>query len=141
MKKLILVISVLFFLQGPVFALSKDTSKENITLKDQSKSQPFVAKNENKKVKRTADSPWQLESIRKKAKRSYKKGKPNPSKSNFSWWQSTRLYYKLKAKKAKRNAEYNKADAPRNKEFNRKRVIRKNSKGLPFFKKMKKRRK
>jgi hypothetical protein len=143
MKKLIFLISVLFFLYNPVLAVSTDMAveKESVVIRDQSKGQPFVAKNKNKKVERTSDSPWQLKKIRKKARRNYRKGTPNPSKSNFTWWQRTRLYYKIKARKAKRNATYNKADAPRNKEFNRKRAIRRNSKSLPFYKKLKKRRK
>jgi hypothetical protein len=143
MKEATILIVIVLFLQSPVFAMSENMERENenVVLNDQAKDFPFVAKNNNKKVKRTSDSPWQLKKIRRKARRNYRRGTPNPSKSNFTWWQRTRLYYKIKARRAKRNATYNKADAPRNRKFNRKRAIRRNSKGLPFFKKLKKRRK
>ena len=54
-------------------------------------------------------SPWQPTSLTKKAQKNFKKGQPNRNDSNFTWFQRTRLYYKLKAKKAMKESSYSQA--------------------------------
>ncbi len=56
-------------------------------------------------------SPWQPTSLTKKAQRNWKNNQPNRNDSNFNWFQRTRLYYKLKAKKAMKESNYSQAKA------------------------------
>jgi len=118
MKKIILLLSIFLLSLGGNYVFAEDSGNEG----------SFVAEKNDKKNKiyRGKDLPWQPASMTKKARKNFRKGTPNPNKSNFSKWQQTRFYYKIQAKKAKKRAVYNKAEAPKYKELNRKKTIRQN---------------
>lgn len=72
--------------------------------------------------------PWQSKKSKKNALKNRKNGTPNGSGSNLTKWQRSKLYYKLKAKKAMKGSSYNKAKSPKNKKKNLKKTIKKNRK-------------
>jgi len=121
MKTTFLVLSFFLLSLGGNYALAEDSGNKG------SFEAPKKAEKKKKdNVYRGKDLPWQPASMTKKARKNFRKGTPNPNKSNFSKWQQTRLYYKIKARKAQKKAVYNKAEAPKHKEYNRKKTIRQN---------------